>query len=277
MYYHYHPLLKELLNEHLDGKPVNDPGIENMLEAINELFEQSTADRQNLELLKSAYNHLDQFAGVVAHDLRAPVRSMASLALWISEELENGDQKLITEKLQLLQDKAAQLEKLINGIITYSRAGNTENEKDYVNIKSLLENSISLLGAEDVLDISMEENFPDIYTARTPLQQVFMNLISNTMKHAGDGSVLRIRCGYSSNGVVFAFLDNGKGIPEDLQPGLFNITQRAQSVTGIGLSITKKLIEQNGGTITLQSATGKGTCFSFDWPCEILTHDKKAS
>ncbi len=277
MYYHYHPLLQDLMAEHLDGKPVDDPRLENLLSAINEFYERSTTDRQNLELLKSAYSHLEQFAGVVAHDLRAPVRSIASLALWIAEESEGQVEESVQQKMQLLQNKAAQLEKLINGIMAYSKAGSSTNEKDYVNLRTLLENSIELLSAQDKITLSLEGDFPDIYTARVPLQQVFLNLISNAMRHAGSGATLRIRCGYGYNGLVFGFLDNGKGIDAGDQPKIFNICGKGQGQNGIGLSITKRLIEQNGGQITLQSEIGKGTCFSFDWPCEILTQGKKVS
>jgi signal transduction histidine kinase len=277
MYYQYHPLLQEQLADHLDGKPVNDPRLENLLSSVNEFYERSIADRQNLELLKSAYCHLEQFAGVVAHDLRAPVRSMASLALWIAEETEGQVSDSVKEKIQLLQDKAAQLEKLINGIMAYSKAGSSTDEKDYVNLKGLLENCIELLSANETINLSLEGEFPDIYTARIPLQQVFLNLISNAMRHAGSGTTLRIRCGYEYNGLVFAFLDNGKGIDATDQPKIFNICGKGQGQNGVGLSITKRLIEQNGGRIDLQSESGKGTCFSFDWPCEILTQGKKAS
>lgn len=277
MYYHYHHLLQEQITEHFDGKPVNDPRLENLLSSVNEFYERSIADRQNLELLKSAYCHLEQFAGVVAHDLRAPVRSMASLALWIAEEIEGDVSDSVKDKIQMLQDKAAQLEKLIEGIMTYSKAGSSTEEKDYVSLRALLQNCIELLSATETINLNLEGDFPDIYTARVPLQQVFLNLISNTMRHAGSGTTLRIRCGYEYNGLVFAFLDNGKGIDPTDQPKIFNICGKGQGQNGVGLSITKRLIEQNGGRIDLQSESGKGTCFSFDWPCEILTQDKKAS
>lgn len=275
MYYHYHPLLQQILSEQFDGKPVTDPRLESLLDAVNEFCEQATADRQELALLKSAYNHLDQFAGVVAHDLRAPVRSIASLALWISEECESISDASIKEKIDLLQNKVAQLEKLINGIMAYSKAGSSTHEKDYVNLQQLLENSIELLSARDSISLSLEGEFPDIYTSRIPLQQVFLNLISNTMKHAGEKVTLRIRCGVGYHGIVFAFLDDGAGINEADQKKIFNITGRSEQHSGIGLSITKRLIEQNGGRINLQSSTGKGSCFSFDWPCEILTKGNK--
>lgn len=268
MHQQTHPILQKLISEHLHGYQVNDPHIENLLLAINEHFEKCSATHQELELMKSAYNHLEKFAGVVAHDLRAPIRSISSLSLWIQEEAGDAIDSSIKEKLQMLISKSVQLEKLISGIMAYSTTGNVNQDKDYVNLRLLIDNSITLLGADEHLNISMESDFPDIYTASIPLQQVFLNLISNVMKHAGDNTSLRIRCGYSYNGLVFAILDNGPGIPANKISRLFEF--KGHTDTGIGLAITKRIIEENGGAISVLS-NQQGTCFSFDWPCEVLT------
>jgi signal transduction histidine kinase len=278
MYYPYHPLLREKLSEFLDDHPISDPRLQSFLHSVNEFYEQASADRQELELLKAAYRHLDQFAGVVAHDIRAPLRSISSLALWICEDSANEISPQIQEKLQQLISKTSQLEKLINGIMAYSRAGESGKEKDYVNLRLLLENSIELLSPQ-TMEISIEGELPDIYTSRTPLHQVFLNIISNAMRHAGGKATLRIRCGYGYNGLVFAFLDNGPGIPKENLGKLFDLfgsNNNGNEYSGFGLSITKRLIEQNGGNINVMSEPGKGACFTFDWPCEILTPAKSS-
>jgi signal transduction histidine kinase len=206
------------------------------------------------------------------------LRSISSLALWICEDSANEITPEIQEKLRQLISKTSQLEKLINGIMAYSKAGAVGKEKDYVNLRLLLENSIELLSPQ-TMDISIEGDFPDIYTCRIPLQQVFLNIISNAMRHAGGKASLRIRCGFGYNGLVFAFLDNGPGIPKDKLEKLFDLfgndhNSNVNDYSGFGLSITRRLIEQNGGNINVISEPGKGACFTFDWPCEILSPAK---
>ena len=113
---------------------------------------------------------------------------------------------------------------------------------------------------------------PTLYADRLQLGQVFSNLISNSLKHHG-GDKGKIRISAESYGEVYQFsvCDNGQGIAPEYHDKVFMIFQTLvssdfESSTGIGLALVKKIVEEHGGTIRLESAVGEGACFYFTWP-----------
>jgi signal transduction histidine kinase len=111
-----------------------------------------------------------------------------------------------------------------------------------------------------------------ILTERTPLQQVFMNLISNAIKYnRRPGATIDVTVRDSGSMYAFSVADNGPGIEAQYHERIFGIFQTLESRdrvegTGIGLSVVKKTVELNGGSIRVESSLGKGATFTFEWP-----------
>lgn len=232
------------------------------------------AAEQALAETGEAYRELDQFAYVASHDLKAPLRGIASLAQWIEED--TGD-RLVGESLnhmRLLKGRVNRMQGLIDGILTYSRAGRVLTHAEMVDTATLVREVIDLQSPADVR-IDVAPQMPRLETERTPLQQVFMNLIANAVKHgcAAEATAATVTVGWRDIGEAFEFsvTDHGPGIPPEYHDriwGLFQTLEARDKVegTGIGLAVVKKIVERRGGRVLVESAPGRGATFKFTWP-----------
>jgi PAS domain S-box-containing protein len=273
-----------------DGKPVRMVGMvldmtnrkhaeQALQERATELTRLNAVLEQTAALLKDRNQELDQFAYVVSHDLKAPLRAIANLSEWVEEDL--GDQVPDANKhqLQLMRTRVYRLEALINGLLEYSRAGRKEVPIESVDVAQLLADILDSLAPPPAFQITIEPGMPTLTTKRLLLSQVFSNLIGNAIKHHPrvDGSVT---VSVQDEGSVykFAIADDGAGIDPNYHQRIFTIFQTLkardeQENTGIGLSIVKKIIETEGGSIWLESQPHQGTTFYFTW----LKHPKTKS
>jgi signal transduction histidine kinase len=161
---------------------------------------------------------------------------------------------------------------LIDGLLVYSRIGRTEVATEDVNISQLIAEIIDSLAPPFTFRIGVEAELPNFLTRKLLLFQVLSNLISNAIKH-NDKANGRIDISACFDGQVYRFsvADNGPGIEKENQERIFGIFQTLKSRdiqenTGIGLSIVKKIVETEGGSISLESEPGQGSIFSFTWP-----------
>ncbi|MBW4505205.1 MAG: GHKL domain-containing protein [Scytonematopsis contorta HA4267-MV1] len=221
--------------------------------------------------LERRNSELDEFAYVASHDLKAPLRAIANLSEWIEEDLEDRLTEDTKHQMNLLRSRVHRMEALINGILEYSRVGRIKNQPEEVAVSSLLTEIIDSIAPPPKFVIEIEEEMPTLVTERLPLQQVFTNLISNAIKHHNrpDGKV-KISVQDVGKFYQFAVADDGIGIAAEYQEKVFAIFQTLESRdrsdnTGIGLSIVKKIIENQGGKVKIESQVGKGTTFRFTW------------
>jgi signal transduction histidine kinase len=236
------------------------------LEQVNGVLAMTTA------VLEKRNKELDQFAYVASHDLKAPLRAVSNLSIWLEEDI--GPQ-LPAENLQqlgLLRNRVQRMENLINGLLEYSRVGRQEQVEEDVNLNQLLGEVIDTLSPPPGFAIAVPDPLPTLKTRRLLLFQVFSNLISNAIKHhhqeVGKIEVTAKPCG---NFIEFAVADDGPGIAPEFHHKVFSIFETLKSQddfesTGIGLSVVKKVIESEGGEIHLASELGKGATFRFTWP-----------
>lgn len=214
---------------------------------------------------------LDQFTYIVSHDLKAPLRAIANLSQWLEEDLQDKLAQDTSEQLQLLRQRVFRMDAFIDGLLRYSRAGKVKEEKITVNVRQLLEEIIDSLNPPPNFTIAILGEMPVFKTEALPLQQVFSNLISNSIKHnSNPEGKIEISFLDTVEAYQFAIADNGKGIPPKYHNKIFEIFQTVaardeKESTGIGLSIVKKIIENQGGKIWLKSDEGKGTTFYFTW------------
>jgi signal transduction histidine kinase len=215
---------------------------------------------------------LDEFVYIVSHDLKAPLRGISTLSTFIEEELSSHPNEKIKEFLDLLKGRTSRMQSLITAILDYSKLSTTNSPKENVSVSELLDNVVDLISPPKNFVITRAGNFPTLFTEKIKLQQVFQNLISNGIKY-NDKQEGRIKISSEANGVFYHFCveDNGKGIKSEYHEKIFGVFQTLESKdktdsTGIGLTIVKKLIEQQGGNITVESEPGAGSRFSFTWP-----------
>lgn len=240
---------------------------------LERIQEQEKALQEYTRRLEAVNNGLDRFAYIVSHDLKSPLRAIGNLSSWIAEGIETGDHSEIEEHLTLLKKRVGRMENLIEGILQYSRAGRINVSTESLNLPNLLNGLVELnfagLNCELVLSPSIP---PIIQTQKIALYQVFANLFSNIRKY-GNQEKPQIRVEFSENDTEYEFgvIDNGPGIEPRFHQKIFEIFQTLQSKdhfesTGIGLTIVKKIIEEQGGRIWLDSDIGKGAAFYFTWP-----------
>ncbi len=172
----------------------------------------------------------------------------------------------------MMRVRVKRMENLINGILALARIGRAQQAEEEVDVKLLLQEVIDLVAPPKEFTITLPPNLPVMRTVRVELQQVFSNLISNAVKyhHRPDGRVT-IRFHQTPDFYVFSVSDDGPGIEPEYHARIFVIFQTLQErdaieSTGVGLAIVKKIVERQGGSISVNSQPGQGATFTFTWP-----------
>ncbi len=226
--------------------------------------------RRTAELARSNAE-LEQFAYVASHDLGSPLRNVATIAEWLEEEIGVAPREEVQKHLQLLRDRVRRMERLTDDLLEYSRAGKTSGAATTVDTAALVHEVAAFLAPPDGFQVLVRGEMPVLRTERTPLEQVFRNLIGNAIKHHDrtDGLV-EVSSREEGGSPEFLVQDDGPGVPEPLQDRAFQMLQRFGAPGraegfGIGLALVKRLVESRGGRILLESS-GRGTCLRFTWP-----------
>ena len=239
---------------------------------ITERKEAEEKMAEYMEDLQKTNKELDQFAYVVSHDLKAPLRAIGNLSSWIEEDLGEALKDDVRDNFEILKGRVERMENLINGILDYSRATRRAGEESIVPVELLIKDTIELLSPPANIKIEMDDDLPMVYTERTKLQQVFANLISNSIKHNDKAEgIVKITSSETNDFYEFAIEDNGPGIDKLYHDKIFVIFQVLQARdqkenTGVGLAIVKKIIDEMEATIRIESDLGKGAKFIFTWP-----------
>jgi PAS domain S-box-containing protein len=222
--------------------------------------------------LEKRTQELDQFVYVTSHDLKAPLRAIANLSEWIEEDIADYLHAENFRQMQLLRGRVHRLEALINGLLQYSRTGRLKTNPELVDVATLLRNIIDILTPPPQFTIEIAPEMPTLVTEQFLLQEVFTQLIDNAIKHhpSSDGRV-KIGVHERSNAYEFIVADDGAGIAPQFHEKVFVIFQTLQARDtveniGVGLAITKKIVESKGGCIRLESQDGQGATFYFTWP-----------
>lgn len=218
---------------------------------------------------------LDQFAYIVSHDLKAPLRAIANLSQWLEEDLEQHLTEDTRYQMDLLRTRVHRMEALINGLLQYSRVGRLRTALEVVDVEALIAEVVDSLAPPPEFTVTISSGMPTLWTERLPLEQVFANLISNAIKHnhRADGRVT-ISSHEQIDDYEFIVSDNGPGIAPEFHEKVFIMFQTLEprdkvENTGVGLAIVKKIIEEQGGRITLESNRDQGATFRFTWPKHI--------
>ena len=248
-----------------DGKMI---GTRDIFRDITELKEAEQKRELLYQKVQRANKELKDFAYIVSHDLKAPLRAIGSLAQWISEDYNKVIDQKGKDHLALLNNRVNRMHNFIDGILEYSRLGRIKLEKDLVDINTLIESVLESIETDQV-EVIIKSKLPTIKCEKIRIYQVFQNLISNALKY-NDKKKGKIKIDYKElpNAHQFSVEDNGPGIDEKYHEKIFQIFQTLQvrdkvESTGIGLTIVKRIVELHGGTINIKSKLGKGAKFEF--------------
>jgi signal transduction histidine kinase len=224
---------------------------------------------KNIVELQNRNAELNKYAYVVSHDLKAPVRGIHNVITWIEED--NGDELSpeLKNYLRIISDRTRRMEDLINGLLKYAQISEPTPE-EVVDVNVMLKELTAILVPRH-FTVTLHD-MPILKTERLKLEQVFSNLISNAVKYATSANpALEIRVRSLPGQYEFSVIDNGIGIDKEYHQKIFGMfqtlrTQDETESTGIGLAIVKKIIDEQHGTISVTSAEGQGSTFTFTWP-----------
>ena len=239
---------------------------------------QAARERLNGELQKSvrelerSNRELADFAHITAHDLKAPLRGVSTLADWLIEDYGAQLDAEGLEHLHLVRRRVDRMGQLIDGILHYSEIGYGDHEVEILDTHALVEEVIEQLGPPDHIQVTIENTLPSLPAERTRLTQVFQNLISNAIKYIDKPQGEIQISAYDTDAFwEFRVTDNGPGIEAKHFAHIFQMFQTLSVVdhgnsTGLGLAVAKKIVELYGGRVWLESQMGQGTTFFFTLP-----------
>lgn len=226
----------------------------------------------HIEKLEKNNKELDQFAYVVAHDLKAPLRGISNLAEWIEEDIKGKVNQETEQNLKMLRSRVSRLENLIQGILMYAKAGKSKANPEHIETKPFIQEIIALLHPPKNSIIKLEGNWPTIETDPIRFHQIISNLISNAIKYNDKEQIeITLSCKKDGDTFCFSITDNGNGIEEEYHQKIFQLfqtlaTNDENASTGIGLSIVKNILDELGGHISVESTLNIGSTFTIQLP-----------
>jgi len=263
-------MLDEIVVDYL-FKPLEISIIEKKIGVFEKLYLQKVDLKKYASKVEGINKQLDEFVYIVSHDLKAPLRGLASLTTFMEDELGAEAKQEVLDILNMMKSRTNRMQNLIDGILHYSRMANSKTEKEFVNVKELLNNILDLLCPPPNVRFEFPDNLPIVNAEKIKLHEVFQNLIRNEIKYNNkEKAEVKISFEEHTTFYEFSVADNGIGIKPEHQNKIFGIFQTLQpkdkiESTGIGLTIVKKIIEEQEGIVSVNSAYDKGSTFKFTW------------
>lgn len=256
-----------------DGKEPIELDSSNLVDYIDkqaqQLIEINKKQERLLNDLAIQNQELSDYAHIVSHDLKSPLRSIEALVSWLKEDYANQlgeDGKL---QIALIGTQLEKMDALISGILRYSSIDKGVSTEYTIPLNQVVHDTLGLLTIPEHIEIDIGV-LPTITADRFKIQQLFQNLLGNAIANMDkESGHIRVLARKKGNKHQFEIIDNGKGINPSYFKKIFQVFQKLESEsnsTGIGLSIVKKIISFYGGTIWLESEEGAGTTFYFTLP-----------
>ncbi|MEN4029336.1 MAG: PAS domain S-box protein [Methanobacterium sp.] len=229
--------------------------------------------KETVEELKHTSDELQQFAYITSHDLQEPLRTIASFAQLLKIRYKNRLDPDADEFIDFVVDAAKHMKKMIQGLLDYSRVSAQRYELKQVNSEKILNTVLSNLQPtieKNKAQIT-HDKLPLVTADETQFIQLFQNLIGNAIKFKKEDvpPKIHISCKKDDEGkYIFSVSDNGIGIEPQYRDRIFEVFKRLHTIdeyrgAGIGLAISKRIVECHGGRIWVESELGRGSAFYF--------------
>jgi len=253
-----------------DAKRLND-----LLRNINDELEQRVVERT--EQLVAANRDLESFSYSVSHDLRSPLRHIASFVTLLEEHLGERVDEVSARYLSTISSSARHMSQLIDGLLAFSRLGRAAINLTPVDLKLLVSTAVAQMEHETtgrVVEWVIAPDLPVVHADALLLREVWANLLGNAVKYTRPRERAVIEITWQMDpvlGYVFSVRDNGVGFDTKYSQKLFGVFQRLHRATefegtGIGLALTRRIVERHGGSIWAESQPGHGSVFHFSLP-----------
>ena len=235
-----------------------------------DITKQKELELQKQELvneLEDSNRGLQEYAHIVSHDLKSPLRSVTALATWLYDDYKEVLDDNGKYNLQMMMEKVEGMDKLIDGILKYSTVNSDALDNTAVDVNEVIKEISEIIYVPDHVQIKVTNTLPVIQADRTKIHQLFQNFLSNAVVNIDkEQGLVEIACKENKTHWEFSIKDNGVGIPKEYHEKIFKIFQsigNKERSTGIGLSIVKKIIDRYQGKVWLKSEIGVGTTFYF--------------
>lgn len=256
---------------------IEDEGSRFFTAIVRDISERKRAEEElnrKAEDLARSNRDLEQFAYVASHDLQEPLRMVAAYTQLLAERYGGNLDAAADKYIAYIVEGTTRMQTLIQDLLAFSRIGRNGREHQNLDLGGVLDEAAENLKASigESRAVLTHGNLPAVHGERSQLVQLFQNLIGNAIKFRGENDPrISISAERQNHECVFAVADNGIGIAAEYRDRIFEIFQRLHSRAeyagnGIGLSICKKIVEQHGGRIWVESEPGRGSTFRFTLP-----------
>ncbi|REJ80964.1 MAG: hybrid sensor histidine kinase/response regulator [Bacteroidetes bacterium] len=252
-------------------KPLDVHVVRAKVDVFSRLYTQRKQLVEKNKSLEALNKQLDEFVYIVSHDLKAPLRGLSSLATFMEDAIGENPNDEVIELLDMMKSRTGRMQQLIDGILHYTKLTGNRIETEVVDVKGLIINVLDLIGVPDNIRVEIPDRMPTLECPKIKLHEVFQNLLFNAIKYNDkEQGNIKVACEEYENEYLFSVADNGVGIKPEHHEKIFGMFQTLQSKdkcesTGIGLTIVKKIVENQGGKVSLRSVPGQGSTFSFTW------------
>jgi PAS domain S-box-containing protein len=259
-------------------KDSNDIPIFNlgMLENISEKRQAEERLQEYSQNLEESNKDLEQFAYIISHDLKEPLRMMTSYTQLLKRRYSDSFDETGDEFMDYIVNGAKRMNDLINDLLAYSRVGRDKRARKFINLVDLIQviqSNLKMISEEKNAEIIINDVLPLTYCNKPQITALFQNLINNSIKYSREGVPPKVEIGVTKKKKHWEFYikDNGIGIAQENLDKIFLIFQRLHanneySGTGIGLAIAKRIVLTHDGDIWARSIEGEGTTFYFTLP-----------
>ena len=234
------------------------------------LAEDITARQELEQRLRRSNRDLEQFAYVASHDLQEPLRMVSGYLELIEDRYADRLDDEAREFIDYAVDGALRMKKMIADLLDYSRVNTRGREPEPVDAAGALEEALSSLRtlAEDAEARITSGELPTVLADEGQLVRVFQNLVTNAIRHGGEGVRIAVTAEREDDRWRFSVADDGPGIPPEQHERIFRIFESLQrpdghESTGIGLAVCRRIVERHGGRMWIESESGEGATFHF--------------
>jgi len=234
--------------------------------------------------LERSNQSLKEFAYIASHDLQEPLRMVSSYVDLLEQEYGDRLDDEAEEYMTYATEGAQRMKEMINSLLEYSRVHSEAGATEPVDAGAVFEDArqnLELLIEERDATV-LAEDLPTVEADPDQLGQVFQNLVKNAIEHADEGDPPRVEVSATAGEDVheFAVADDGPGIEAGQEENIFEIFSKGSrredgEGTGIGLAITKRIVERHGGDIWVESTEGEGATFRFSLPSAVGTQETR--